>query len=288
MRKQRGFVIVLVLGGVMVVALLGVLMMHLYNRGKVNDAATKGAFIGTQIITEIKNQVSDKATWAAMRYNNANLTCLRGIAGGDCTAQGSNGPPAGTYPATTTGTLVLYNRDGTTYYDSTSATSGFDMTGAVCANFNSAAGSGNNKCPFHAVIYWVPTCTPTLASAPCNSLKVCAYLVYNAATNSVFTHAFNPANYSFCVYKNYADTSYQCCSIGCMHTTGDSGLAYVTRSVLKPSSGNSTNCYAGSPEIPNDICTQVFSTSPASNDWVPAGTANNSIVSTTQCKQGLP
>lgn len=291
---DRGFSILLVLGGIGILGVLTLLILHQWNRSKANQLYTNGAYQATSIINNLAalvkddtrtTLIQDTSAWQHTIYNDVRFTCLR-YSGSDCSAYAGTPAPSGLppipngYSMSPTGSFAIYNRTNGPvlkfFYDSTDVHSGFNMAGVQCTGYDDTV--GNDACPFHAVLYWVANCG---ASIPCDSYTVYGYLRYKAKTD-LFKHPFNPANYSFAISKNSAGNVYFCCSIGCNHLTGDPGpgKAYVTVSVF-----SAANCFVGSSEIANDFCDRAIPTYPFANNWV-----YNLEHSTTAgaCPQGAP
>lgn len=117
--------------------------------------------------------VSSVFTPQAWRYtlNNTSNPSLEGFRKNtDCRGQGGQ----------VNGKLVLYDASGTVFYNSTSSTTGFTKTGAVCNNFD--ADSTDANCPVRFNIYWEPICPPTGACIK-PRVKVFGRAVQNKSTS---------------------------------------------------------------------------------------------------------
>ena len=275
-RTESGFSILLILGGIAILGLITLLVLHQWNRSKTDQLQTNGAYQATNIINNLATFVADTNAWPHTLYyaSNPTFSCL--INNTSCAANASNAPAAGTYPLTAPGgNFILLDKGGSVFYTSTISSNGYNMAGIPCSTYDNV--TGNDQCLFHAVLYWVATCGATV---PCNSYTVYGYLLYKPKTASIFTHPFNPANYRFAISKSASGNIYFCCTIGCQHLTGDGGLAYATISVF-----STANCFVGSSEVSNDFCDRAITSSPSGNNWAYSGYQSTAAGT---CPQGPP
>jgi hypothetical protein len=148
------------------------------------------------------------------------------------------------------------------------------------------------------VLYWVATCTPTTW---CNDYIVHGYVIYKPRKLGEGNSNLAPINYSLGprfidagnfinvsknvdgITKSITGTTLWCCSIECQDTsTTPIGIASVTQTIV-----TSANCYPGSPEIENVICSRGIFTGVTST-WGPTGVngVGHTIATSGTCPQG--
>ena len=152
--------------------------------------------------------------WGA--NNSTTFACLINYT--DCAAQvpnpANNGPSvssntsANYYSSSVTGAFDVYNTAAAVYYQSSTTTKGFTLTGAQCNTWSGTpfvAGGGTNEagttttsslCPFRLVLWWVPICPTTTGKCISPTVHIMGYMLYTPSTNDKQHQvAFNPGNY---------------------------------------------------------------------------------------------
>lgn len=138
--------------------------------------------------SNLQNVMMHNVSWYYTIYDPVNeaqnpaIACVRGTAAAfNVNCNGANG------------TLRVLDASQSVFYNTFSASQGFDKDGLVCNNFDSA--NGNFNCPLRANVIWSANCT----SDPCyNPTSITVEVEFEYKTSdSDQKISFNPTNYNF-------------------------------------------------------------------------------------------
>ena len=154
------------------------------------------------VAKELKNNLEvvlkNDTSWAHAVNNNASLACLRDSVAppGTCPhTPYNNTPNAPNAPYSSD--IEVFNIDGTTYFDGTSAAEGWDAeSGGNCSSFDITPGSGDDACPFRYTTYIYTECPNGVAPCRKPQITVVALLSFNPADPSDPRNRLNTADYT--------------------------------------------------------------------------------------------
>lgn len=153
--------------------ILGLLMLGVASFVAISFQQLKGLAInqaGMELRLQFISTLQNRASWDATVNDSVNLSSggsFRCFTDNSC---GSNGGG---------GFRVLQSSAPTvTFYDS-AATSGFTQGGVPCSGFDPDAAVGNDACPFHVSLSWIPICVDNCDP---KFIKVSGVIVFNPKT----------------------------------------------------------------------------------------------------------
>ncbi len=141
-KSQRGFTIIEALIGLVLIGVSFDVLMTLYQQnvrqGVQGDTIAKVTLVQNNLASMLNSPV----VWQNVLAQSSSLVCVRNQS--DCRDQGGSA----------SGKIAIYDSNGSLFYNSATASAGFDFS------FNACMGFPSSTCPMHANIYWQPICPP--------------------------------------------------------------------------------------------------------------------------------